>query len=45
LDDPLAAATIALLHDAGKADVEEAALWVHANLIPEHVTRTYPGSK
>ena len=38
----LAAATIAVLHDAGKANLEEATKWVHANLVPENVTRTYP---
>ena len=45
LHEHLAAATVALLHDAGKADIEDAAQWVHANLISENVTRTYPRPK
>ena len=45
LHEHLAAATVAILHDAGKADLEEAVRWVHANLIPENVTSTYPRSK
>ena len=42
LGEHLAAATIAVLHDAGKAELQEAVAWVHSNLGPENLTRDYP---
>ena len=42
LDEHVAAATIAILHDAGKADLAAAVRWVHRNLTPENLTRSYP---
>lgn len=44
LHEHLAAATVAVLHDAGKASLEEATQWVHRTLIPEAITRTYPNT-
>jgi len=42
LDEHLAAATIAILHDAGKADLCEAVEWVHTNIRPEKLSPSYP---
>lgn len=45
LDEHLAAATVAVLHDAGKAELQEAVRWVHQNLTSESLTQTYPSEQ